>query len=110
MKRVLTDLRYLASVDSTALPAPAQAEILRALEQAGAITTAARAWFLAAFTSGQGYSDDADYSPKAWLIHKTGITKGAARAHLGWPRRTTGHPAVLLALADGTIVSESIAG
>jgi hypothetical protein len=35
---------------------------------------------LGAFTSGQGYSADADYSPRAWLIHKTGVTKGAAVA------------------------------
>ena len=42
--------------------------------------TAARASILAAFTSAQGYSADADYSPKAWLINRTRITKGAAVA------------------------------
>ncbi len=106
----LTGLRHLASSDPTALPAQAQAEILRALEQAGAITTAARAYFLAAFTAGQGYSEDADYSPTAWLIHMTGVTAGTARGHVRWSHRTTGHPAVLLALADGTAVSASMAG
>jgi hypothetical protein len=30
--------------------------------------TAARASVLSAFTSGQGYSVDADYSPRAWLM------------------------------------------
>jgi hypothetical protein len=30
------------------------------------------------FTTGQGYSADADYSPRAWLIHKTRISKGRA--------------------------------
>ncbi len=109
MEMALTGLKCLASCDPTTLPAQAQAEILRALEQAGAITTAARAWILAAFTSGQGYSEDADYSPTAWLIHHTGVTKGAARGHVRWSHRTTGHPAVLVALADGTIVSESMA-
>ncbi len=106
----LTALRFLAASDPTALSAQAQAEIVRALEQASAITTAARAYFLAAFTAGQGYSEDADYSPTAWLIHKTGVTRGAARGHMSWARRTTGHPVVLLALADGTVVSESMAG
>ncbi len=110
MDMALTGLRFLAASDPTALPASVQAEILRALEQAGAITTAARAWVLAAFTAGQGYSEDADYSPTAWLIHKTGVTKGAARGHISWARRTTGHPVVLLALTEGTIVSESMAG
>ena len=59
------------------------------LEQATAMSTAARAAILAAFTSGQGYSADADYSPRAWLIHKTHITKGAAVGvhRVGPPRR-----------------------
>ncbi len=110
MDMALTGLKCLASCDPATLSASVQAEILRALEQANAIGVAAQAYVLAAFTSGQGYSEDADYSPNAWLIHKTGVTKGAARARVGWSRRTTGHPAVLRALADGTIVSASMAG
>ncbi len=110
MDMALTGLKGLASADPTTLPASVQAEILRALEQVNAIGVAAQAYFLAAFTSGPGYSQDADYSPKAWLIHKTGITKGAARTRMSWARRTNGHPTVLLALAEGTIVSASMAG
>ena len=34
--------------------------------------------FLAAFTAGQGYADDAAYSARAWLIHQTQVTSGAA--------------------------------
>src|SRR5579859_4793752 len=105
---VLTGLRHLAAGDPTTLAAQAQAECLQAFEQADAISAAARARFLAAFTAGQGYSADADYSPAAWLIHRTRITRGAARGHLGWARRTLTHPQVLAALAEGT-VSESIA-
>ena len=85
--RVLSDLKYLATTDPAALAAQAQAECLQALEQGDAISTAARARILAAFTAGQGYAADADYSPASWLIHRTGVTKGAARAHLGWARR-----------------------
>ena len=40
--------------------------------------TAARTSILAAFTAGQGYSADADYSPRAWLIHKTHVTPSTA--------------------------------
>jgi uncharacterized protein DUF222 len=105
----LTSLRYLAAADPTTLAAQAQAESLQALEQADAISTAARARILAAFTAGQGYSEDADYSPTSWLIHRTRITKGAARGHLGWARRATAHPTVLAALAEGTVLSESMA-
>src|SRR6516164_7307945 len=109
MNMVLAGLRYMAAADPTALAAQAQAECLQAFEHADAISTAARAWFLAAFTTGQGYAEDADYSPTAWLIHRTRITKGAARGHLGWSRRVQAHPQVALALAEGTVLTESMA-
>ena len=107
--RVLSGLKYLASIDPTTLAAQVQAECLQAFEQADAMSTAGRARILAAFTAGQGYSADADYSPAAWLIHRTKVTRGAARGHLGWARRTVTHPQVLAALAEGTVVSASIA-
>ena len=109
MDQILSRLRYLAATDPTALAAQAQAECLQGFEQADAICTAARAWYLAAFTAGQGYSADADYSPTSWLIHRTRVTKGAARGHLGWAGRTGTHPQILAALAEGTVVSESMA-
>ena len=106
---VLAGLRYLAAADPTALAAQAQAECLQRLEQADAIATAARARILAAFTAGHGYADDADYSPTSWLIHRTKVTKGRARGHLGWARRVMAHPQVVMALAEGTAVTESMA-
>jgi hypothetical protein len=99
-------LGYLAAADPAQLPAETQAECLRGLERTGAIATAARAWFLAAFSAGQGYAGDADYSPRAWLMHKTGITRGAAAAHTAWAKRAQAHPRVLAALAAGDL-SES---
>ena len=57
----------------------------------------------------QGYSEDADYSPTSWLIHRTRVTKGAARGHLGWARRAVTHPQVVMALAEGAVLSESMA-
>jgi hypothetical protein len=106
---VLAALSYLAAADPTALAAQTQAECLQTLERADAISTAARARILAAFTAGQGYSADADYSPTSWLIHRTRVTKGAARGHLGWARRVIAHPQVVAALAEGTVLSESMA-
>jgi Domain of unknown function (DUF222) len=106
---VLAGLGYLAAMDPTTLAAEAQARCLQALEQGDAISTAARAQILAAFTAGQAYSDDADYSPISWLIHRTRITKGAARGHLGWARRAASHPKVVAALAEGTVLTESMA-
>ena len=110
MDMVLTGLRHLAATDPTALASQAQAEYLQNLEHADAISTAVRARFLGVFTAGQGYSDDADYSPTAWLIHRTKVTKGAARGHLGWARRALTHPQIVAALAEGTVLSESMAG
>jgi hypothetical protein len=106
---VLTGLGYMAAADPAALAFRAQAECLLAFEQADAMSTAARAGFLAAFTARQGYAEDADYSPTAWLIHRTRVTKGAARGHLGWARRAVMHPQVVAALAEGTVLTESMA-
>ena len=50
---VRAGLGYLAAADPAQLPAATQAECLRELEQDAASLTAARAWFLAAFTAGQ---------------------------------------------------------
>ena len=62
---------------------------------------------LAAFTAGQGYAGDAEYGAVSWLIHRTGITRGAAVGHAAWAGRTRTHPRVLAALAAGQ-VSESV--
>ena len=106
MDMVHAGLGWLAAADATALAGEEQARCLRMLEQAGSMSTAARASLLAAFTSGQGYCADADYSPRAWLIHKTRVTKGAAVGYTAWARRTAAHPQVVAALAGGQM-SES---
>src|ERR1035441_844744 len=101
-------MTYLAAADATQLTASEQAECLQRLEQADAIETAARASVLGAFTAGQGYCEDADYTPRAWLIHKTRVTKGAATGHAAWVPRARAHPRIMAALADGEM-SESYA-
>jgi hypothetical protein len=35
--------------------------------------------------------------PRTWLIHKTGITQGAAAGRVGWSRRVQAHPPVAAA-------------
>ena len=100
---VRAGLGYLAAADAAQLPITTQAECLRELERDAAVLTAARAWVLSAFTAGQGYSDDADYSAVSWLIHRTGITRGAAVGHTAWAKRSATHPQVLAALAAGQV-------
>ena len=79
---------------------------LQLLEKAGAMGTAARASILGAFTSAQGYVEDADHSARAWLMHKTRVSRGAAAGHVGWARRVAVHPQIVAALAAGEL-SES---
>jgi hypothetical protein len=62
---VRAGLGFLATADATQMVTEEQAHCLQALEQVTAMGTAARASILAAFTFGQGYSADADYSPRA---------------------------------------------
>lgn len=84
LRMLRSAMGYLAAADAAAIATETQAQCLLALEQLDAIETAARASILTAFAADQGYSADADYSPRAWLIHKTRITKGAAMAHTAW--------------------------
>jgi Domain of unknown function (DUF222) len=99
---------YLAAADATAMTAQEQARCLRVLERATSAGIAARTSVLGAFASGQGHSADADYSPRAWLIHKTGVTKGAAVTYTSWVRRADEHPRVMAAMATGDL-PESVA-
>ena len=107
MEMACAALGYLAATDATQLGAATQARCLKVIEQTDAIGTAARASFLAAFTAAQGYADDAAYSARAWLIHQTHVTSGAAVGHTAWAKRTRTHPRVVAALAAGK-VTESI--
>src|ERR1700749_2630709 len=99
-------LGYLAAADAAQLGDEAQAACLRGLEQTDAVATAARASFLSAFTTGKGYSADADHSARGWLMHKTGIARGPAASHAAWADRAGTHRAGVAALAGGE-VSES---
>jgi hypothetical protein len=98
-------LGYLAEADvaSASMDAAAQADVLKALERAEAMHTAARARTLLAFAAQTGPQADGQYSPRAWLRHFTRVTGGAAAGAVGWAKRLRDHPAVAAALAGGTI-------
>ena len=83
-----------------------QARCLKVLEQVHAMGTAVHAAVLGAFTAGQGYSADGEYSSRSWLIHQADITRAAAWAHTAWARRAEEHPKIARAMAGG-ILSES---
>ena len=69
-------LQALTAADAASLPAVVQADALRALEQAEARHTAARAQILAAFTAQDRYGDDGQGSARTWLRWQTRSTKG----------------------------------
>ncbi|MFY9926866.1 MAG: DUF222 domain-containing protein, partial [Streptosporangiaceae bacterium] len=101
-------MSYLASANAAQMTVGTQAHCLQKLERAEAMGTAARASILGAFATSQGHLHDADHSPRAWLVNKTRITKGAAAGHMGWVRRVIAHPQVAAELAAGRI-SQSFA-
>ena len=107
---VRAGLAYLAAADAAQLSAATQAECLRELEQDAAVATAARASVLSSFTAGQGYAGDADYSAVSWLMHRTGITRGAAVGHTAWAKRVRPRTPVLAALAARQVSSRSGCG
>jgi len=92
-------LGYLAATDATQLTVAEQAGCLQGLEKLNSAAVAARTSILGAFTAGQGYAEDGDYSPRTWLMHRTGITHGAAVCHTAWMKWAAAHPAVHAALA-----------
>src|SRR4029077_3777188 len=108
LERLPAAMGYLVAADATGMAAEEQARCLRVLERANSAGTAARTCVLGAFTSAQGPGADAEYSPRAWLIHKTGVTKGAAMACTAWVRRAEDHPLVFAAMAAEDL-SESVA-
>jgi hypothetical protein len=100
---VLGGLGSLARMSAAELPAVGQADCLRALERAESMLVAARSSVLAAFSASAAYTDDGQYSAKAWLAAQTRVTRGAATASVRWMRRLADHPAVAAELAAGDI-------
>ena len=96
-------LDHLNAADVASLPASVQAEALRALGQAEAKHTAARARVLGAFAAQGGFEDDGHGTARTWMKWQTRITAGAAAGAIGWVRRLAAHPAIHRALAAGEL-------
>ena len=100
---VLTGLGWLAAADLASAPPTALAEVLRGLERAVSVHTAARSRALAAFTAQAGHEEDGHGSPRTWLCWQTKVTRPAASAALAWARRLKEHTAIAEALAAAQI-------
>jgi hypothetical protein len=99
-------LGHLAATDWASLGTRAHGDMLRRLQRAQAQLTAVNAAVLTAFTAQSGYEPDGHGSAVQWLIHRTGISKGAALGAYGWHKRLARHAVIAAAMTDG-IVSES---
>jgi Domain of unknown function (DUF222)/HNH endonuclease len=99
-------LDHLAATDWASLGTGAHGEMLARLQRAQAKLTAVNAAVLAAFTAQGGYEPDGHRSARAWLINKTGISKGAAGGAVGWQKRLGRHGQIANVMAAGDI-SES---
>ena len=99
-------LGHLAATDWASLGTTAHGDMLRRLQRAQAQLTAVNAAVLAAFTAQSGYEPDGHRSAVQWLVHRTGMSKGAALGAYGWHKRLARHGVIAAAMTDGT-VSES---
>ncbi|HEV2244164.1 MAG TPA: DUF222 domain-containing protein [Streptosporangiaceae bacterium] len=105
LSAISAGLDYLNAADVASLTIAEQAGCLRALEQATARHTAARATILAAFHAQDGCAGDGHGSTRTWLKWQTRISGGAASEAMGWMRRLSAHPAMVDALAGARITA-----
>jgi hypothetical protein len=102
-------LGSLAGEDAAGLPPEVLAERLRTLERADAIGAALRGRYLQAFDAQDGPVGDGQRTARTWLVHTTGVTKGQAGEHQAVQRLARQHPVLVAALAEGWVVTKSVA-
>ena len=101
--------RFLAKTDAAELPAELLAEGLRALERTDAAGAATRGRFLQVFDAQHGPVADGQRAVRAWLVHSLRVTKGQAAEHQAAERLARNHPVLLAGLAEGWVVTKSVA-
>jgi hypothetical protein len=102
-------MKYLADADYLQLPVEVQAQVLREMEALSAGQAAVRGRAGWAFTATRGFDDYAQKNLGRWYITQTGVTRAAGYAHRAWARRYEQHPAVIAALGELDVISESLA-
>ena len=100
---------FLAGADAAQMPSAALAECLRGLERADAIGAAARGRFLAAFDAQDGPVADGQRNTRTWLVHTLRVTRGQAAEHKAVQTLAREHQPLLEGLAEGHIVTKSVA-
>jgi hypothetical protein len=99
----------LAGEAAAELSAEVVAGRLRALERVDAIEAALRGRYLEAFDARDGHISDGQRTARTWLVHCTRVTKGQATEHRAVQALAQAHPVLLAALAEGHVVTKSVA-
>ena len=100
---------FLAGVDPTSLPDAKLARSLQVLERTDAMEAAARGRLLAAFDAQDGHLADGQRTTRTWLVHTTRVTKGQAGEYQAIQALARGHQVLLAALAEGYVLTKSVA-
>ncbi len=99
----------LVGTDPAQLPDEEKARWLRVLERVDAIAAAVRGRLLEAFDAQDCSVADGQRTTRTWLVHCTRVTKGQAGEHKAVQALARQHPALLAALAEGHVLTKSVA-
>ena len=99
----------LAGADPAGLAPEEVARRLRVLEQVDAIEAAVRGRLLEAFDAQDGSVADGQRTTRTWLVHCTRVTRGQAGEHRAVQALARQHPVLLAALAEGWVLTKSVA-
>jgi hypothetical protein len=102
-------LASLVGPDPAGLPPAVLADRLQVLEQADAVGAAARSQLLEAFDAQDGSVSDGQRNVRTWLVNVTRVTRGQAHEHKAVQALARGHQHLLAALAEGTVITRSVA-
>jgi hypothetical protein len=102
-------MRFLAGMNKAGMPCEALAAGLQALEWHDAVEAAARGEMLAAYDAQGGPVGDGQRTTKAWIVNTARVTRGQAAEHIAVQRLAEAHPVLRAALAEGDVISKSVA-
>ena len=102
-------LGFLAGKDAAGMPAQAVADRLRVLERNDAVQAAVRGRLLEAFDAQDAHLADGQRTTRTWLVHMTRVTRGQAGEYKAIQALARGHGPLLAALAEGCVLTKSVA-
>jgi hypothetical protein len=109
LELIESGMRFLAEMNKADMPCDALAAGLRALERHDAVEAAVRGEMLAAYDAQGGPVGDGQRTTKAWMVNTARVTRGQAAEHIAVQRLAEDHPVLRAALAEGDVISKSVA-